>query len=46
MKVLKITKREDGSADMEIVMSEKEMRLLIEYAIRHILKDYIGETET
>jgi len=45
LKILKITKQEDGSADLEIVMSEEEMKLLIEYAIRHIMKDYIGETE-
>lgn len=46
MKILKITEQEDGSADLEISLSEEEMRLLIEYAVRHIMKDYISEMKT
>lgn len=46
LEVLKMTKQEDGSVDLEINLSYEEMRLLIEYAIRHIMKDYISEMET
>lgn len=46
MEVLKMTKQEDGSINLEINLSEEEVRLLIEYAVRHIVRDYISEMET
>ena len=41
-----MTEQEDGSVDLEMRMSEEEMRLLIQNAIRHIMKDHISEMET
>ena len=45
MEVLKITEQEDGSADLELNLSEEETKLLIEYAVRHIIRDYISKIE-
>ena len=41
MKVLDIKENEDGSATIELDMSEEENRQLIEYAVINLLKEYI-----
>ena len=45
MEILKITDNNDGSATIEVEMTEEEQQLLLEYAITNILKDYMKEHE-
>ena len=45
MKVLEIVEREDGSADVELEMSEEEHKLLIQYAVVNLLKEAIEREE-
>jgi len=41
MKVIEIIDNDDGSATITFDMSSKEQRLLIEYAVVHLLENYI-----
>jgi len=41
MEVLKITENEDGSATVDISLTEEENNLLLNYAINNILRDQI-----
>jgi hypothetical protein len=46
MKVISIEEREDGSAMIDMEMSEEEKRLLIEYAVVDLLRKYIEEQDS
>lgn len=41
MEVLNITEKEDGSADLEIELTEEEQQILLSYAVNNILKEFI-----
>ena len=45
MEVLNITEKEDGSADLEIELTEEEQQILLSYAINNILKEFIEDME-
>ena len=45
MKVLKITNQPDGSAILDLEISEEENKLLIQYAVVNILKEQIENEE-
>lgn len=45
MEILKITEKEDGSADLTIEFTEEEVRLLLQKAIVDIMQEYIKEKE-
>jgi len=41
MEILNIIENDDGSADLELELTEKEQQLLLSYAITNILKEFI-----
>jgi hypothetical protein len=43
MKVMNIRERDDGYCDMDIELTEDEKELLLQFAIKTILSDYIEE---
>jgi len=43
MEVAKLTENDDGSALVELDMSSEELRLLVEYAVVNILKEFVEE---
>lgn len=43
MEVIKITEKEDGSAELVLELTEEENRILIEYAVVDILKKHLEE---
>lgn len=45
MDILDINEQEDGSAILEIDMTQEEMRLLMEVGLNKVLADYIKETK-
>lgn len=45
MKVLNIKENDDGSATIELEMTEEENNILLEYAIVDILKKQIKKSE-
>lgn len=45
MEVVKITENEDGSATLDVNFTEKEINILIEYAVVDILKKHINKLE-
>jgi len=45
MEILSIIEKDDGSADLEIKLTEKEQRVLLSYAITHILEEFIKNIE-
>lgn len=45
MEVLKVTDQEDGSAIIELEMSDEENNILVEYAVVDILKKQIKREE-
>lgn len=45
MEVLNIIEKEDGSADLEIELTEEEQQSLLSYAITNILKEFIESME-
>lgn len=46
MEVLKVTDNDDGSATLEIEMTEEERRMLINYAVNKILREYVEKNTT
>jgi len=44
MKVLNLTEHKDGSATLELELTEEEIKLLVEYAIQQLIKKYLKET--
>jgi len=45
MEVINIIENKDGSATLNIEMTEEEQKYLIEYAVQDILKKHIEEYE-
>jgi len=45
MKVLDLIENEDGSATLNLELTEEENRLLIEYAIQHLLREKFKKYE-
>ena len=45
MEVIEIIENDDGSATVTFDMSNKEQQQLIEYAVVHLLEDYIKKGE-
>jgi hypothetical protein len=45
MEVLKITENKDGSANVDLSMTEEENNMLIQYAVTNILKEQIKKME-
>lgn len=45
MDVLKITEQPDGSALVDIEMTEKEQEMLLSYAVTNLLKEHIERIE-
>lgn len=41
--VLNYKENEDGSATIELELTEQEKQILLEYAITRVLEDYINE---
>jgi len=41
MKVLNITEEKDGSAILELELSEKEEQALLSYTVNNILKEFV-----
>ena len=41
MEVLKVTDNEDGSATLEVELTEEEQHVLIEYAVNDILRRHV-----
>ena len=45
MEVLKINDNPDGTATLDLEMSNEEQKLLIQYAVTNLLKEYIESCE-
>ena len=45
MEILKIIDQPDGSAILDLEISEEENNMLIQYAVINILKEYIESNE-
>lgn len=45
MKLLKITEHDDGSATIDLSVTDEESHALMEYAVIHILKEAIAEAK-
>jgi len=45
MEILKVTENENGSATLDISLTEEENNMLLEYAITNILKEQIERME-
>ena len=45
MEIIKITEKEDGSAEIEANFTEDEINFLVEYAVKDILGKYLEELD-
>jgi len=45
MEVVKVTENEDGSATLDVNLTEKEINILVGYAVNDILKKQIKNFE-